>query len=164
MKRTQLPIVMLTVVIIVIALGCGDDDDDDSDAGDSMTTIGNSADNVDITGTWKLVSFEPQVAGGGPLPEQIFVIRADGTWAATTVLEVPGLGEFAVAAKGTYRIFANRIVGETTDIEIEPDLGTALAIPAGITGESVVKRDGSKLFITNTDEVTGQTTTTAYEQ
>ncbi len=158
--------VIVLAVCVSVFVGCGNDDETDDIGKDSnpITVDASSRDNVNIVGTWKLVAFEPQVPGASALPEQTFTLEADGTWSVTTVSEVPVLGQFTVTAQGTYKISGNKITGETTDIEIEPDFNTWLSVPSGITGESTVKRDENRLTITSRDEATGRTTTTVYEK
>ena len=149
MKRIQLPFLILGIISTLVWLGClGDDDDDDNDDNNGNdTTIVDHSGGVDIIGTWKLVSIEPNP---GLLPQSTITIKSDGTWSQIVVIELPVVGNITVTSKGTYHISGDKDTGKTTEIKMEPNLGGQP--PAGsdfVTDESTVKRDGNKMIITD---------------
>ena len=165
MKRIRLPWAILVTLCAVFGLGCGDDNGNAVDGNDTTTVdTDNRGDQVNIVGTWKLVSIEPPV-GDVDLPDTRFTINADGTWNGTSVSQIPVFGKLTVTSKGTYKISGNKVTSQTTEVKIEPDFGVQPPASSEFAkGEVTVERDENKLIITSKDETTGQTTTTVYEK
>ncbi len=166
MKHFPLLLFITSILCVATWLGCGVDDERGTlvEGNDATPTDDVSGERVDILGTWMLVSVEPQIAGVGDLPIQILTIEPDETWRSMTTIEVLALGTFTVTAKGTYKLSGNKIIGETAEIQSEPDFGIPFPAGTGMAGESTVTRDGNRLIITSTDEASGQTTIAIYEK
>jgi len=164
MKIIRLTWAILVTLCAVLGLGCGDDNGNAVDGnGTTMVDTDNRGDQVNIVGTWKLVSIEPPV-GDVDLPDTTFTINADGTWNGTSVSQIPVFGKLTVTSKGTYKISGNKVTSQTTEVKIEPDFGVQPPASSEFAkGEVTVERDENKLIITSKDETTGQTTTTVYE-
>ncbi|MCZ6676906.1 MAG: lipocalin family protein [Candidatus Poribacteria bacterium] len=154
MKRVRLPFVILVILCAVIWFGCGDDDDDD----DNNNDTGN---NVEIVGTWKLVSADALVGVIGAVPEATLTVKSDNTWSSEVTGEVPGIGSYTVTSEGTYTISGNQVTGKTTQRNVE----TSFSVPGfnlpettsfGLTGEVTVERDGDRLTVITPDETAGQ--------
>lgn len=167
MTMKCVPLLLIASLLFsFVWIGCGADSETDPqiEHGDELITDSGGDVHLNIVGTWRLVGIEPHLPGGGALPNQILTIKPEGTWGSTTVIETPGLGRFTVTAKGSYQFSENRIIGETTETRIEPDLGIPIPIHAGMPGEATIKRDGDTLTITSRDETSGKITIAIYEK
>ena len=166
MTMKCIPLLLIASLLFSsVWLGCAADSETDAqiESEEKLITDSGGDAHLNIVGTWRLVGIEPHLPGVGALPNQTLTIKPDGTWSSTTVIETPGLGRFTVTAKGNYQFSENKIIGETTETRIEPDLGIAIPIHTGMPGEASIKRDEDTLIITSRDETSGKTTIAIYK-